>query len=212
MSGSGILLLLAGWIAAAESLPVVEEISWPQLRGQTKQLVRTLDETNSPLSSESRQLLGKILAEAEPKDPSTAAAEVQKVLDAVCLVGVNINPESRVKVARGPASAELRLQRETVVLIKVHNEAGVTHALAVSGTQLREKDLPREERWLSAAVVAPALLSGQKLEYALLRLVPHEAGKREATLRFDVGQGTQDLGFRGETPILFTVLHAAKKR
>jgi hypothetical protein len=32
-----------------------------------------------------------------------------------------------------------------------------------------------------------------------------EAGKREATLNFDVGQGTQDLGFRAEVPILFHV-------
>ena len=32
-----------------------------------------------------------------------------------------------------------------------------------------------------------------------------EAGKREATLGFDVGQGTQDLGFRGECPVLFDV-------
>ena len=32
-----------------------------------------------------------------------------------------------------------------------------------------------------------------------------EAGKREATIGFDVGQGTQDLGFRGEVPVLFDV-------
>ena len=32
-----------------------------------------------------------------------------------------------------------------------------------------------------------------------------EAGRREATLTFDVGQGTQDLGFRAEVPVLFTV-------
>ena len=32
-----------------------------------------------------------------------------------------------------------------------------------------------------------------------------EAGRREATIAFDVGQGTQDLGFRAEVPVLFTV-------
>src|SRR5262249_51702278 len=35
-----------------------------------------------------------------------------------------------------------------------------------------------------------------------------EAGKREVVLGFDVGQGTQDLGFRAEVPILFTILPA----
>jgi hypothetical protein len=39
----------------------------------------------------------------------------------------------------------------------------------------------------------------------LLRLKALEAGKREATLKFDAGQGTQDLGFRAEVPVLFTV-------
>ena len=33
----------------------------------------------------------------------------------------------------------------------------------------------------------------------------NEAGQREATLSFDVGQGSQDLGFRSEIPVLFNV-------
>ncbi len=206
MSGPGVLLLLAGWMATAEPLPVVEDVSWPQLRRQTEQLLRT----DFAMPAERREALRKVLDQGQPKDPSAAAAEVQKLLDASCLVGVNINPESRVKVARGPAPAELRLNQQTLVLVKVHNEAGVTHALAVSGAQVRDSDKPEEGRWLSAAVAAPVKLSGQKLEYAVLRLRPYEAGKREATLRFDVGQGSQDLGFRGEVPILFTIWAGAR--
>jgi hypothetical protein len=205
MSGSGILLALTVWTTTAQPLPVVEDVNWPQLRRQTERLLQALEELGFPLPDQDRKTLAKVLAEAQPKDTGAAAAEVQKVLDPFCLVGVNINPESRVKVARGPAPAELRLKQNTLLLIKVHNDAGVTHSLAISGTQLRAKEKAEEGRWLTAAVVAPARLSGQKLEYALLRLRPHEAGKREATLRFDVGQGTQDLGFRAETPILFTV-------
>ncbi len=48
-------------------------------------------------------------------------------------------------------------------------------------------------------------LSGLGVEYALALLYSSESGKREATIGFDVGQGTQDLGFRGELPILFNV-------
>jgi hypothetical protein len=51
----------------------------------------------------------------------------------------------------------------------------------------------------------PAELVGQ---YSLALIYSHEAGRREATLGFDIGQGTQDLGFRGEVPILFDVLPA----
>ena len=41
-------------------------------------------------------------------------------------------------------------------------------------------------------------------------LIHNVAGKREATVGFDIGQGTQDLGFRAEVPILFTVRPAKR--
>ena len=47
-------------------------------------------------------------------------------------------------------------------------------------------------------------LSGLGLEYRLIRIYSRDAGRREAKLRFDVGQGTQDLGFRGDLDVLFT--------
>jgi hypothetical protein len=37
----------------------------------------------------------------------------------------------------------------------------------------------------------------------VVSLATRERGWREATVAFDVGQGTQDLGFRSEVPILF---------
>ena len=44
-------------------------------------------------------------------------------------------------------------------------------------------------------------LSGLEVEYTIALIHSSEAGKREATIGFDVGQGTQDLGFRGEVPV-----------
>ena len=55
-----------------------------------------------------------------------------------------------------------------------------------------------------------AHLSGLDLEYRVLQLYAKEAGKREAKLAFDVGQGSQDLGFRNEVDILFTIKPSAK--
>jgi hypothetical protein len=64
-------------------------------------------------------------------------------------------------------------------------------------------------RWLEAVLVTEAPfspeLTGRRLEYRLLRLTPLQSGKREAAFQFDVGQGTQDLDFRAEVPILFSV-------
>src|SRR5262245_19095368 len=51
-------------------------------------------------------------------------------------------------------------------------------------------------------------LSGLEVEYAIALIYCHEAGKREATIGFDVEQGNQDLGFRGEVPVLFEVKKA----
>jgi hypothetical protein len=53
-------------------------------------------------------------------------------------------------------------------------------------------------------------LSGLELEYRVLQLYAKQAGKREAKLAFDVGQGSQDLGFRNEVDILFTIKPSAK--
>ncbi len=46
-------------------------------------------------------------------------------------------------------------------------------------------------------------LSGLRLEYRVIQLYSRDAGKREASLEFNVGQGTQDIGFRNAAPILF---------
>src|SRR5262249_41161266 len=47
-------------------------------------------------------------------------------------------------------------------------------------------------------------LSGLPLEYRIAQIYSRDAGKREAKISFNVGQGTQDLGFRSDVDILFT--------
>ena len=56
---------------------------------------------------------------------------LQDVLDKHVLVVVDVNPESRVKAARGAARAELVEGGTRVFLVKVLNQAGVTAPLAV---------------------------------------------------------------------------------
>jgi hypothetical protein len=208
-----LLSLILMWLGmlsaeAQTALPVVEEVEWAPLRDHCRQLLPALDKAGSPLPAMTLREL-KSLLERRPKDPEAATATVQKLLDAHCLIGVSINAESRVKAARGPAVVRLQQNRPTLVLLKVHNDGGVTHALRVYGSELLGTDGRGGGRWLEAEVVSDAPLApeltGRRLEYRLLRLTPHESGKREATFQFDVGQGTQDLGFRAEVPILFSV-------
>jgi hypothetical protein len=46
-------------------------------------------------------------------------------------------------------------------------------------------------------------LSGLALEYRIIQLGSRDAGKRSATFSFDVGQGTQDIGFRNDVVLTF---------
>jgi hypothetical protein len=187
--------------------PIVEEVEWRPFREQCRHLLAALDKDDSPLPVASRRQLRALLD--RDADDKTAARDVQKLLDPHCLLLVGINAESRVHVSRGPASVRLRRNRETIVLLKIDNKGGVTHALRLHGPELIGAGSRGGGRWLEARLVTErpfaAALSGRQLEYRLLRLTPRQAGKREATFQVDAGQGTEDLGFRAETPILFTI-------
>jgi hypothetical protein len=211
----------------AEPLPIVTGVEPQPLNAQIHRLTDALEVLGSPLSPDE---ISALTAAANLADAETATAKIQAVLDPHCLAGVTINPEMRVKVLAGTAAPNLAEQGWTTFLIKVANEAGTTAPLNVfstqaesvysggfvrnpSDTKLRPRSGPTEpikaaDLWLDLQTFdKPPLkptLSGLRLEYRLISLYSRDAGKREATLTFDVGQGTQDLGFRSEIPVLFT--------
>ncbi|MBV8879517.1 MAG: CehA/McbA family metallohydrolase [Planctomycetaceae bacterium] len=144
------------------------------------------------------------------------ATKIQQILDPQALILVSINPESRVKAARGRGPAVLQQSGWTPVLIKVVNDSpvkGTPHLTSPQSGPLMSGGFQNPKgaagRFLQVELLqAPPMtpnLSGLKVEYLLGLIYSSEAGRREATLAFDVGQGTQDLGFRAETPVLFEV-------
>ena len=207
-----VILLTITSASPAQSLPRVAGVEWRSFRADVELVLKGLKEREVPLSADAMRRLKALLVE-KPDDVQEAIEKVQDILDPYCLVGVSINPESRVKAARGPASLELRQDQETVALLKIHNDGGVTHTLRLYGLEIIGAGERNQGRWLKAKLVTDApfrpKLTGQQLEYRLLRLKPRQYGKREATFQFDVGQGTQDLGFRAEVPILFTIRRGA---
>jgi hypothetical protein len=193
---------------SAAPLTLVTNVEVQPLHAQVTRVHQALAYLGAPLSAgEIKQL------DAAPSLPAAKAiAQIQKILDRHALFGVSINPEMRVKVARGEAKAELDEQGWRIFLVKVENDAGTTAALkAVSPNAQRLHNSPAEEvasRWLDLAMfdaqpLAPTL-SGLALEYRIIQLYSRDAGKREAKFSFNVGQGTQDIGFRNEVDILFT--------
>ena len=221
-----ILFLTFASVGFTNELRLVTGIEFQPLASATQRLVEALNYLGSPLSEDDLSAIKKALVS---EDHQQAVIDIQKTLDAHCLAGVNINPESRVKVMEGPVSKELMQQGWRTFLVKVHNEAAVTAPLAAesansaplykrsSGRPDPEMTVPKSEiphRFLDIEVYAnpplKASLSGLALEYRIVQLYSRDAGKREAMLGFNVGQGTQDIGFRSEVPILFDCVPAVE--
>ncbi len=196
---------------AESSLPIVTGVEWQPLSAQIKRVLEALDYQGSPLPAADQRALAQIA-------PNTADATLraQEILDRHCLFFVNINPELRVKVTPGLARPELLEQGWRAFLVKVHNEAGSTSVLhGQSPNAQRLFNSPANEvptRWLDLqmfnAQPLQATLSGLEIEYRIVQLYSRDPGQREAKFAFDVGQGTQDLGFRNETDLLFKCVPA----
>ncbi|MCE6990747.1 CehA/McbA family metallohydrolase [Dyadobacter sp. CY323] len=156
---------------------------------------------------------------------------IQEILDPYCLNIVDINPEGRVKVERGAAKAVLIQGGWTSFLVKINNESGITAKLeAESPNAAKPYHSPsfdpkvKKEHELTPGQVANRFLdirmyankplqpnlTGGRLEYAIVQIYSKDAGQREAEIAYNVGQGSQDIGFRNSTHILFNVKPAVK--
>ena len=203
----------------AENLPIVVDVEFQPLSAQVKRIVEALDMLGQPLNPDQKARLQKALDSAGGEPAITA---IQNVLDAQCLIGIDINPESRVKSSQGPARPRLIQNGWSVFLVKVRNEAGVTAELVAespNAAPLYKQSTNRAEpkasirpsdvvqRWADVIMFndrpLKRSLSGLSLEYRIVQIHSRDAGKREARISFNVGQGTQDLGFRSDVDILF---------
>ncbi len=215
--------LLACVMTRAADLPPVVEVEGQPLAANAQRIMQALDYLGRPLADELRTKLQTAITARD-------GAGVQAALDPQVLCAVDISPESRVKAQRGPATAQVQQAGYTPVLIKVINHAASVARLQISSpqagpsyagvakltmererqTHLRENENTQgADRFLEISLFdAPPMtanLSGLEVEYVIALIYSSEAGKREATLVFDIGQGTQDLGFRAEVPVLFQV-------
>jgi hypothetical protein len=179
-----------------------EEINWPILKAGIEATLAEYQQRGGSLTDSERKQLARALAD---KDRSA----VREALAAHVLLEVWINPESRVKVARGKAVAELTVEKARVFLVEVANDAGATSEMRIrvaSGADtpgLFVAELIRTR-------TVPDRLGGAALQYLLVTVRCREVGRREAVFTLDAGQGTQDLGFRSEVPVLFRITQESK--
>ena len=216
-------------LSAQETESVVVEAQ--PLAANVSRLLETLDFLGAPLSD-------SIVAPLRTAVTLEDTKGIQAILDKAVLFVVDINPEVRVKVHRGPGPSILQQGGYTPFLVKIINQGTTTQQLRIRSpqagqvyggmstlsatrlqrTQLNELDdkVGDPKRFLDLEMYQQSPmtrnLSGLEVEYALALIYSRDAGKREATLEFDVGQGTQDIGFRAELPVLFDINPAVRVR
>ncbi len=225
-AGLAVIALTLGLSAQEHAhQPASAPVPLQPLAVQVRRLETALAYLGEPLSAADRDALNAAVA---LQDEPSAVARIQEVLDRRVLATVHINPESRVKVDTGMPRPELVQGGTRIFLVKVLNDAGVTAPLQVQSPNTGRVFVPSHngvgdpeprkvlgdtqvrERWAEMSVYTePPMrprLSGLPVEYAILQIYSRDVGQRTASLGFNVGQGTQDIGFRNDVDILFDVV------
>ena len=190
------------------------------LAQQVRQLEEALNYLGQPLPAADTRRIHEAIANP---DEAAAVRALEAVLDPHVLVNVDINPESRVKVEEGAAKPDLVEAGTRLFLVKVINNGNVRAPLAVQSPNsgdvyvrsngspappIRLSPQESKDRWANISLYQRqpmrARLSGLALEYAILEIYSRDAGQRSAKISFNVGQGSQDIGFRNDVAILFT--------
>lgn len=198
-------------------LEVISGIERQPLTSQVARLIEALRHIGSPLPEADIKALEAAMAQSSD---TGAAEEIQRILNAHCLLDLHINPEARVKIARGPAPAELVQEGWRAFLVRVRNEPRLTAALEAESenaeptfsTKNANAITPADiaHRWMDVSLFNERPLnkelSGLPLEYRIIEIFSRDAGDREGHIAINAGHGTQDIGFRNDIHILF---HAA---
>src|SRR5438309_533169 len=106
------LMLLASDGRVSAQMPEVVPVEGQPLAANVERVARALELLGAPLPGETAVELARAVAARD-------AGELQRRLDRHVLLVVGINPEERVRVARGPAPAVLQQEGYTPVLVKV---------------------------------------------------------------------------------------------
>jgi len=139
---------------------------------------------------------------------------MEELLEKSVFCVVTINPEGRVRIARGPAELPLVEGESAIALVQVFNQSGGQQTLKPDcnyfGTGKNPFEVTLIENRAKPQPLTSALV-GIEMEYRLLKIRCDKPGKREVNLSWSAGQGTQDIGFRGEVSFLLNVASSSKK-
>jgi hypothetical protein len=220
----GVLLQVTiAWSVAAQTRAALQPFAQ-----QVRQVETSLAFLGQPLAQKDLEAINHAIGNA---NEAGAIEQVEQILDRYTLAIVDINAEGRVKVLAGSVKPELVEAGTRIFLVKVINKAGVTAPLVAESPNALPlfvqsdsspeppKKISAEDtrnRWMGLELydkepMSPRL-TGLPLEYRILQIYSRDQGQRSGAISFNVGQGTQDIGFRNEVVVVFTALPARALR
>src|SRR3954467_7107709 len=114
--------------SAAADIPIVGDVEGQPLAANAGRVLKALDMLGAPLPEDTTKALNKAIDDKDAK-------KVQELLDKHVLFAVTINPEARLKVAKGPGSTAIQQAGWTPVLVKVMNDSTVKKSLRIMSEQ-----------------------------------------------------------------------------
>jgi len=111
----------------ADDLPTIAVEGQP-LAANIIRLLQALEVLGWPFDPQTTESLRLAIAECD-------AEKIQRIVDSHVVCLVTINPESRVKVERGPGDAVVQQAGYTPLVVKVVNQGTVTARLSITSPQ-----------------------------------------------------------------------------
>ena len=230
----------AATCVARDLSPVVGDVQRQPLAAQVRRVVQAEEYLGNPFSPEERHALQEAFDMADPQASVNAIQRVLDPHCLVDIdispemrVKVSAGPAKPVLLEQGWRQFLVKVHNQAGTTAPLRCVSPEGQSLSLGGDSLtpgapklknasderyRTTGWPSDAelggRWVDVAMydgqpLVPEL-GGLSLEYRILEVYSRDAGKREATLAFDIGQGTQDLGFRSELPVVFESLPAQR--
>lgn len=194
--------------------PTITSVSAQPLLAQVNRLSEALEAIGDPLSSANQDALKALKPE---QGDAVVTGAVQKQLDSLCLMCIEVKADKTLTVTPVMKKAELIEQGWKTFLVKVINQAQLTGEIKYDSPN--SKPVPKSEasqvaeRWLDLAAIQsqPLLvrLSGLELEYRVIQLYCRDQGERQGKLICKLGtlQAEMPLSVNAKpsTPVSFQV-------
>lgn len=214
-------ILVFGLFAVVTSVGVTAQprpvaVEFQPLSANVSRLLEALSYLGAPLDDQTTRAIDSAATNRD-------AAAMQRALDERVLFVVSIDRESQVKLDRGPGEARLQQAGFVPLLVKVVNQAETTKPLSIVSPQagpvyagvaelsmkrqqqehlrVNENTAGAQDRFLHLEMFqSPPMnrrLSGLAVEYAIALVYSSEAGKRAATIGFELDQTNEDKATAG---------------